>query len=153
MRPLYTVTIPGRPVPFARTGGGGAHRFDPAQYRAWKATARVFVIGAQGPRGMAQRVRLEVDAVFPRPAARPDGVTSAEWSTGSRVRRAGTEDLDNVVKAVADVLQPAKAERKPGARCLYPLADDRWIVSLGADAWYAAAGENPCVVARIGWPA
>lgn len=89
--------LPGRPVPFARTRGRGAHRYTPERYRLWKQAVgwhllRAKVKPIEGPVAVSMIVTPDgVDVDF-RPVAttRPKGIRG---------------DLDNYAKAVLDAAQ------------------------------------------------
>ena len=121
----FTGTILGRPVPFARTRGDGADRYNPAGYATWKEAAGFVALGVR--KGRAPLVGpLGAELVVT-----PDGIAfevfELEPDTGARAGLRG--DLDNYVKATLDGLQ----------KVLF--ADDRQIETIRGH--FAADLEEP----------
>lgn len=151
---MIDLVIPGDPQSYERTTRSWTtgKAIDRGGFRTWKRHARATIIRElrdQGLRGLARPVRVEVDAVFRRPERCPDGIPAAVWALGGRLVRPGTQDVDNIEKAIFDALQPSKRHREQGAPNVYPLADDRWIVLSAGGKWYAAVDEGAHVRVRI----
>lgn len=122
----------------AKSGSNGTHR-TPGKTRNWERVAAKQIGDSVAGNPFRGRVQLTVVAVFARPLDKPTLVTAAEWSSGSRAFASSTADLDNIVKAVQDAANRAKA-----------WADDRRVVRLdGCESVYAAVGETPCVEVSI----
>jgi Holliday junction resolvase RusA-like endonuclease len=103
-----TIVLLGQPVPWARAGSKGGHRFTPAKQRNNAATLRLKAIEAMqdmgSPDGSGLRplfhipVRVEILAEFQIPAS---------WSKKKQLTMLGQPhgqkpDLDNIVKQVKD---------------------------------------------------
>lgn len=142
--------IPGRPVPYARTGGLGRRRYtpgrkgDPTTHRGWEAMAVPLLREVAPPVPLLGPVGAVVVAVYPRPKTRPASVPAEWWTHGGRVLLpSGRGDLDNVVKLVLDCVTQAGW-----------WLDDRHVASLQASRVYAADGEGPAVEVHASrlWP-
>lgn len=82
---------------------------------------------------------VSVDAYYPRPKARPDYVPLELWKIAHMDLHARSRyDLDNVAKIVLDSLQQATV-----------IEDDRCVVLLHAEAWYAQPGEAGYLVVTL----
>ena len=115
------ITIPTRPVPFARPGRRqDGRRYTPKKYDQWKryaaATMRTEITRAVGPRFDAELLSGPVMAVVYVHADRVE----VELEPAARVRPKGLRgDLDNYTKAVLDAAQEAKW-----------IDDDRQVVEI-----------------------
>ena len=136
--------IPGRPPLWRRdaSDGRGGRRTHP-NTRADEArvilAARVARL--QAPAGVP--LLVEVVAVYPRPARRPELVPPEVWASGGRVRRLVVPDPDNVLKAVMDGLTNAGVWTDDGRSAL-----------ATCSTWWAAVGEGEHTVVKVapvGW--
>ena len=109
------VHIPGRPIPYPRSGGSGSRRYTPSRFRDWielaaKAIAETdgIELGVEGP------VAVSIDVT-------PRGY-DVELTRSTIVRPGGLRrgDIDNYAKAVLDALQ---------WRDDHPLAPPGWILN------------------------
>lgn len=95
----FSLTIPGRPVPFTRPGEArDGHRYTPAEYEAWLDSAAWRFKAATRTREFDGPVVLEV-------TVRGDGIDVTVSEHDGRRPKGITGDLDNYVKAVGDALQ------------------------------------------------
>lgn len=136
--------VPGRPQAWQRTGGSGARRFTRPESAAYKRAVGTVARAAMGRRSpLDGPLRLDVVAVYPRPAKRPKVVPADVWRAGERIVRPVGSDADNVAKAIADALTAARVWH-----------DDAQVVDLHAVTVWAAVGEQPCaevLVEAVGW--
>ena len=142
---MIRFTIPGPPFawrrPLNRKGGG--RREDP-EVTAEKARIVFYARGAAGSTTYpAGPVRLDVTAVFPRPARRPAGCSVETWATGERCYAVPGTDGSNVRKLVEDALG---TDRTVGWK-LY--SDDNQVAAGETIQVYAAVVEAPCVEIRV----
>lgn len=126
-----TITIPGKPIPFARPRKGKHGWFNQPDYAAWKQTAALIARSTASCGGWkAAPVPHGVSIVIygERPDKRPAHIELAEWKTGAACWRIGRSDLDNHAKAVLDALVDSGV-----------LTDDRVVGTLEVVNRYAAA--------------
>lgn len=97
--PIFSFTVPGIPVPWARAGSRAGIRFTPSKQRHYGVAVRECCTEAmQGAAPIKGPVELTVRAVYVPPAS---------WSTKKRDAarwRTGRPDADNIAKLVADNL-------------------------------------------------
>lgn len=90
-------TVPGTPVPFARSGGNGKVRFTPKKQRAAMVDIRLMAQRAMGGRvPLAGPVELVVEASYIAPAS---------WSAKKRATvtwKTSKPDGDNITKLIKD---------------------------------------------------
>lgn len=102
--PTVVISVPGRPVPWARARTRGGIHFTPRRQRDWMALFRDRAEQQMAGRPPLDRpVRIEALFTLPIPAS---------WSRRKRqaaadglVRPAGKPDLDNMLKLVTDCLR------------------------------------------------
>lgn len=102
----------------------------PDSTRQWEAQAATQLREQHTGQALDTRAPMwcvSVDAYYPRPKARPDYVPLELWKMRHHDLHARSRyDLDNVAKIVLDALQQG---------CV--LEDDRCVVVLHAEAWFA----------------
>ena len=124
MQPSQTITIPGQPVAMGRPRfAAGGRTYLPKKTREALNFARAFMLIAKPIEGP---VALDIVFVMKRPKSMMGKKYRAD-----RIFHSKRPDLDNMVKLVADSLQPRV------------LNDDAQIVMLTASKWYAAKDEEP----------
>ncbi|MFQ5483042.1 MAG: RusA family crossover junction endodeoxyribonuclease [Nitrospinaceae bacterium] len=103
MEPII-IEVTGKPIPWARTGGGkNTGRFTPANVRAWKEAAGWLAREAmKGRKPLNGCITLFVLADFLIPASWPEW--KREAALEGRIEPTGKPDLDNLVKNVKDAL-------------------------------------------------
>lgn len=149
----FKVTIPGDPQAWQRPRFAARSRrvFSPASLEQWydRAALAIWPLWSMTA-PLSGPLRVEVDVMTARPARLPAALKSLGWSAlrwreaQRRVARPTTPDVDNYAKAALDALQGDPAKRRPVV-----IHDDRQVVELRARKWYAAPGEQPCVVIEI----
>lgn len=117
---LLSFTIPGTPVPQARTrhrivelrnGQRFVGQYDPTTSRVWKATVAEFAARARGEGGLLEgAVTLEVVCVFPPPKAWSKR-RRATLEHGLEIPKTTEPDLDNLIKGIADACTGILFER------------------------------------------
>lgn len=118
------ITIPNQPVPMGRPRfAAGGRAYMPKKTRDAINFARAFMIPVKPIGGP---VALEIVFIMKRPKS-----MMSKRYRDDRIFHAKRPDLDNMVKLVADSLQPRI------------INDDSQIVMLNASKWYAAKGEEP----------
>jgi Holliday junction resolvase RusA-like endonuclease len=122
---IFATKVPGRPVPWSRTGGNGSVRFTPKKVRDWEKAAAAVFSASTRVRDFDGPVRLQVTTLHPRPK---------RLKTGGRQWFTPRPDTDNLIKAVADSLEKSKVIR-----------NDSQICSVSASKFYADSGEEPGV--------
>lgn len=164
---LAGLRIAGDPVPWARpkpmTIGRGENariteRFQ-GPFAAWRVKA-IREVARFWARRDTLRVPIvaQVVAVFERPDRPPRSTIDGElvpypWAwTDGRLPSLGMGDVDNIAKAVLDVLQRAPTPLGLEVAWTPVLADDRLVVDLRATRVYAAVGERACTEVRL-WSA
>ena len=138
---ILEVKIPGPPVPQGRPRAStlGTTRkvvmYDPPRSKAWKKHAQKYYCAAMYNRESGDTphipegpVFMRVIALFPRPKA---------MKGEGRELHTKNSDLDNIVKAVCDSANDM----------LY--TDDAQVAHVVATKWYAASGEEPCVMVWV----
>lgn len=148
MTPLVTFIVPGPPplarrVRAQRRGKGiHIHQTDETIADERRVAAAAQRTGVVLPADVP--LRIDVTAVFERPASRPSKVPAEVWRTGRRVFRPSTPDRDNVDKAHLDGAQmPGRFE----VRGL--LANDAQAVDGRIRKFWAAKGEQPHTVITV----
>ena len=91
-----TIWIPGKPIPWSRTGGRGAVRYTRPEYRAWLEAGHWHLV-ANRPRMHDGPVRLSV-------VVDADHVEATVVESDTTRPKGLQGDLDNYGKAVADLL-------------------------------------------------
>ena len=148
--PLVTFIVPGSP-PIARRVRAGRRR---GSKRIQIYQADETVADEQRVADAARRsgvllpidvpLRVDVVAVFDRPASRPRSVPAEVWRTGRRVSRPATPDRDNVDKAVLDGMQVRGRFEARGM-----LANDGQAADGRVRKVWAAKGEEPHTVVTV----
>lgn len=137
---MIRITIPGKPAPMPRTrprldrAGRPVGAVWPKAYGQWRASVDLLVRAAARREQWIQLtgpVAVDVEAVWPRPKARPDWLPADVWSTGLQARRPVRPDGDNVTKTAADLLNG------------HAYRDDAQICGGETSCWVAAKGERP----------
>lgn len=139
---LLEVHIPGAPVPQGRARTGSGHHTMDAASRGWRKVA-VDAIGYARARArlatLDELLGVEVEIVTERPQDRPKRTPAEVWRTGARTPCAARGDVDNFAKAALDALVDARA-----------ISNDHIVTTLTVRKVYAAVGEGPGLVVRVG---
>ena len=110
---LAALWLPGRPVPWARTGGSGSRRFLRPEYRQWSGDAGIAARFQHSGSPIDDRVAVAL-RVF------PNGISVGITALPERIRPVGIRgDLDNYAKSALDTLQRSGV-----------LKDDRLVEAL-----------------------
>lgn len=121
-----TLTVPGRPVPFARAGANGSRRFTPPKQRAHKAlVAEAAQAAGLQPIPKGTPVAVDLGFGYQRPQ-RPTYPVPL-----------GRPDVDNLVKLVLDALNGLAYD------------DDAQVVEVTARKFYAAEPETRIAVRAL----
>lgn len=127
------IEIEGKPVPWARAGTQGKHRFTPAKVKNWKDLAALKgTLAMAGTRPLSGPLRLTYTAVCEIPQSWPKWKKQA--ALDGFVAMTAKPDLDNLVKCVKDAFN----------KVVY--TDDSQIVATNAQKKY---GPAPMVIAKI----
>lgn len=139
---LYGLTIEGEPQVCKRTRQTrDGKRINDRKYRGWMMAWAPFAkLHRKGAKPIVGPVVLEVVAIFRRPQRYTNARTgkarkppvNGRWPKGTR------PDLDNVVKAVKDLLDKADVYH-----------DDGQVVEIVARKAYAGSGETPHTDVRL----
>jgi Holliday junction resolvase RusA-like endonuclease len=136
---VFTLTVPGQPVPQPRprvsTRGGFGRAYTPSRHpiHAYRAAIQAAAIAAGKKTGRGGAVRLTIEAVFARPAS--------HWTLTGLSKSAKPwprADGDNVAKGVQDALTDAGV-----------WDDDDCVLDMRIVKRYAARGEAAKTVITI----
>jgi len=146
MTDVWAFTIPGPPPVCrrARAALRGRHIriYQDAHTDADEDRVALAARVARLPR-LVPPLEVAVDAYFPRPARRPEGIPADVWALGCAVRRPVKPDKDNVEKAILDGMTRAGV-----------WADDSIADGAHCRRWYCARGGAPrtvVTVRQVGW--
>ncbi len=103
MEPII-IEISGKPVPWARTGGGrSTPRFTPEKVRVWKEAAGWLARQEMnGRKPLTGCISLEVHTFFIIPQGWPDWKKMA--AENGQIEHTAKPDMDNIIKNVKDAL-------------------------------------------------
>ncbi len=122
--PTLAVTIPGRPVPWARTGGHGKRRYTPKKLREYEKQIALLTLGA--------RRTYQTHHVKTLTSACALVMTSVYYTSNKGYWKDTVPDEDNLIKAVKDGLQKGGAVRD----------DSQFAVVLGSKVQLATEHER-----------
>lgn len=109
MAAIYSIRVDGVPVPqprtrMARLPNGGLRNYDPGTSNGWKEMIAIEAKKVRPPEPLRGPLRVDVAFLFPRPAAHIGKGGALKNSAPAWVSGRGRNDVDNLFKALADIL-------------------------------------------------